>query len=166
MQDIHQFINIRRSCLWQKLSTILITSTTVWTNFYFPGLLIAIKVCMMPFYLFAGPDVVLRLGRTWIFVWKRSVLEMIELSVSSVWIILILCLNQPGHKSMTTRRYTLRPVNTPPLPNTLRPRQNGRHFPDNIFKCIFLMKMFEFQLTFYCRLFLRVQLTIFHHWFR
>ena len=22
--------------------------------------------------------------------------------------------------------------------NTLRPRQNGRHFPDNIFKCIFL----------------------------
>ena len=25
----------------------------------------------------------------------------------------------------------------PPV-NTLRPRQNGRHFPDNIFKCIFL----------------------------
>ena len=24
--------------------------------------------------------------------------------------------------------------------NTLRPRQNGRHFPDNIFKCIFLNK--------------------------
>ena len=22
--------------------------------------------------------------------------------------------------------------------NTLRPRQNGRHFPDDIFKCIFL----------------------------
>ena len=22
--------------------------------------------------------------------------------------------------------------------NTLRPRQNGRHFPDNIFNCIFL----------------------------
>ena len=22
--------------------------------------------------------------------------------------------------------------------NTLRPRQDGRHFPDNIFKCIFL----------------------------
>ena len=28
--------------------------------------------------------------------------------------------------------------------NTLRPRQNGRHFADDIFKCIFLMKMFEF----------------------
>ena len=24
------------------------------------------------------------------------------------------------------------------LVNTLRPRQNGRHFPDNIFKCLFL----------------------------
>ena len=23
-------------------------------------------------------------------------------------------------------------------PNTLRPRQNGRHFPDDIFNCIFL----------------------------
>ena len=26
----------------------------------------------------------------------------------------------------------------PPVFNTLRPRQNGRHFPDDIFKCIFL----------------------------
>ena len=26
------------------------------------------------------------------------------------------------------------------LLNTLRPRQNGRHFPDDIFKCIFLNK--------------------------
>ena len=34
-----------------------ITFTTVWTKFYFPRLLIAIKVCMMPFYLFAGHDV-------------------------------------------------------------------------------------------------------------
>ena len=25
-----------------------------------------------------------------------------------------------------------------PIINTLRPRQNGRHFPDDIFKCIFL----------------------------
>ena len=28
--------------------------------------------------------------------------------------------------------------------NILRPRQNGRHFPDDIFKCIFFMKMYEF----------------------
>ena len=27
---------------------------------------------------------------------------------------------------------------SPDLFNTLRPRQNGRHFPDDIFKCIFL----------------------------
>ena len=25
-----------------------------------------------------------------------------------------------------------------PVLNTLRPRQNGHHFPDDIFKCIFL----------------------------
>ena len=29
---------------------------------------------------------------------------------------------------------------TPTDPNTLRPRQNGRHFADDIFKCIFLNK--------------------------
>ena len=47
--------------------------------------------------------------------------------------------------------------------NTLRPRQNGRHFADDIFKW---MKMFEFQLKFHWSLFLRVRLTIFQHWFR
>ena len=50
--------------------------------------------------------------------------------------------------------------------NTLRPRQNGRHFPDDIFKCIFLKKMYEFRLRFHWSLLLRVQLTIFQHWFR
>ena len=29
--------------------------------------------------------------------------------------------------------------------NKLRPRQNGRHFPDDIFKCI-LLNIFEFRL--------------------
>ena len=29
-------------------------------------------------------------------------------------------------------------LSRPQCVNTLRPRQNGRHFPDNIFKCIFL----------------------------
>ena len=33
--------------------------------------------------------------------------------------------------------------------NTLRPRQNGRHFPDDIFKLIFLNQMFELRLTFH-----------------
>ena len=31
--------------------------------------------------------------------------------------------------------------------NTLRPRQNGRHFADNIFKCIFLNKNVRISLT-------------------
>ena len=30
--------------------------------------------------------------------------------------------------------------------NTLRPRQNGHHFADDIFSCIFLNEMFEFRL--------------------
>ena len=49
--------------------------------------------------------------------------------------------------------------------NTLRPRQIGRHFPDDIFEWIFL-KMYEFRLTFHWNLFLGVQLTIIQHWFR
>ena len=47
--------------------------------------------------------------------------------------------------------------------NTLRPRQNGRQFPDN-FKCIFLIEN-EFRLRFHRSLFPRVKLTIFQHWF-
>ena len=50
--------------------------------------------------------------------------------------------------------------------NTLRPGQNGRHFADDMFKCIFWMKMFEFRLKFHWSLFLRVQLTIIQHCFR
>ena len=47
--------------------------------------------------------------------------------------------------------------------NTFRPRQNGRYFADDIFKCIF---MHEFRLRFHLSLFLRCQLTILQHWFR
>ena len=51
--------------------------------------------------------------------------------------------------------------------NTLRPRQNGCHFADDTFKCIFLNeKKLEFRCKFHWSLFLRVQLTIFQHWFR
>ena len=50
--------------------------------------------------------------------------------------------------------------------NTLRPRQNDRHLPDDIFKCFFWMKMFEYWLRFHWSLFLRVQLAIIQHWFR
>ena len=50
--------------------------------------------------------------------------------------------------------------------NTLRPRRNGRHITDNIFKCFFQNKMYEFRLKFHWSLFLKVLLTIFQHWFR
>ena len=48
--------------------------------------------------------------------------------------------------------------------NTLKPRQNGRHFPDDIFKCIFFN---ENVWRFHWNVFLlRFELTIFQHWFR
>ena len=51
--------------------------------------------------------------------------------------------------------------------NTLRPRQNGRHFPDDIFKSIFLNKnISEFWFRFHWSWFPTVQLTIFQHWIR
>ena len=45
--------------------------------------------------------------------------------------------------------------------NTLTPKQNGHHFLDDIFKCIFLNENVSIW-----SLFPRVQLTIFQHWFR
>ena len=44
--------------------------------------------------------------------------------------------------------------------NTLRPRQNGRHFADDISKYIFRKQIYEFRLIFHWSLFLRVKLTI------
>ena len=52
------------------------------------------------------------------------------------------------------------------LLSTLRPRQNGHHFADDTFKHSSWMKILEFQLKFHWSFFLRVQLTIVHHWFR
>ena len=52
------------------------------------------------------------------------------------------------------------------LANALRPRQNGHHFPDDIFERIFSMKMYEFQLKVRWCLFLSVQLATFQSWFR
>ena len=49
---------------------------------------------------------------------------------------------------------------------TFRPRQDGPHFPDDTFNPIFMKQMLEFRLNFHWSLFLRDQLTIFHHWFR
>ena len=50
--------------------------------------------------------------------------------------------------------------------NTLRPRQIGRHFCDDIFKYIFLNEMYKLRLIFHWNLLPRVQLTIFQDWFR
>ena len=51
--------------------------------------------------------------------------------------------------------------------NTLRPRQNGRHFPDDNFSSTFSwMKMFEFRLKFHWTMFTRVPLKINLRWFR
>ena len=47
--------------------------------------------------------------------------------------------------------------------NTLRPRHNCRHFPNGIFKCIFMNKNKQ---RFHLSVFPRVQLIIFQHWFR
>ena len=50
--------------------------------------------------------------------------------------------------------------------NPLRPRQDGRRFADNVFKCIFLNENIWISLKISLKLFLRFQLTIFQHWFR
>ena len=50
--------------------------------------------------------------------------------------------------------------------NTLRPRRNGQHVADAISNVFSSKKVFEFRLKFPWSLFLRVQLTIFQHWFR
>ena len=52
-----------------------------------------------------------------------------------------------------------------PLLNTLRPRQNVRHFTDDTLKRIFLNE-FEFRLKCHWSSFTRVQLAVLQHWFR
>ena len=50
--------------------------------------------------------------------------------------------------------------------STLRPRQNGRYFPDDNFKCIFLNENVWISIAVSLKFVPRVQLTIFQHWFR
>ena len=50
--------------------------------------------------------------------------------------------------------------------NTLRLRQNGRHFAAKFSNAFSWMKTYWFWLRFRWSLFQRVQLTIFQHWFR
>ena len=50
--------------------------------------------------------------------------------------------------------------------NTLKSRQNGHHFVDDLFKCIYVIENVWISVKFHWSLFLRVQLIIFQHWFR
>ena len=50
--------------------------------------------------------------------------------------------------------------------NTLRPRQMDAISQTTFSNAFSWLKMFEFRLKFHWSLFLRVQLTIFQHWFR
>ena len=50
--------------------------------------------------------------------------------------------------------------------NTLRPRQNGRHFADEIFRCIFVIENAWISVKISLKFFLMVQSKVFQHWFK
>ena len=53
-----------------------------------------------------------------------------------------------------------------PLVNLSPPGQNGRHFTDDILRCIFVNSHFVFWLKFHWNLFPMIQLIIAQHWLR
>ena len=55
---------------------------------------------------------------------------------------------------------------TATLLNTLRPRQNGHHFADDLLKCIFLNGNDRIPIRISLKVVKGVQLTLFQHWFR
>ena len=61
----------------------------------------------------------------------------------------------PGHSGLSTRRG-----------DTLKPRQHNHHFPDRLFKSIFLNENVWMLIKVSWSLFLRSQLTMFQHWLR
>ena len=44
------------------------------------------------------------------------------------------------HETRLAVRFFIERTSKTDIFNTFRPRQNGRHFPDDIFKCIFLIE--------------------------
>ena len=52
------------------------------------------------------------------------------------------------------------------LTERLRPSRNRRHFAVDIFNAFSWMKIYWFRWKFHWRLFPRIRLTIFQHWFR
>ena len=71
-------------------------------------------------------------------------------------------LSEPMMVSLLTHICVTMPQWVTPSP----PRQNGRSFAADIFKCIFMNDKFVFRFEFHQSLFHRVQLTINQHWFR
>ena len=49
--------------------------------------------------------------------------------------------------------------------NSYIPGENGRHFADDIFRCVFVNQKNVSRLKFHRNLYVRVQLIITHHWF-
>ena len=66
----------------------------------------------------------------------------------------------------STQTFLWHADNSAIIVNTLRPRTNGRHFPDDILSRFSLKRTCELRLKFHWNLFLGVQLAIFQHWFR
>ena len=71
-------------------------------------------------------------------------------------------LSEPVMVSLLTDIYVTRPQ----WVNALRPRENGRHFAEDIFKCIFLCAGCVFWSKFHWNLFSRVPLIVSQHWLR
>ena len=72
--------------------------------------------------------------------------------------------NTGAHLSCINKYNPGNPILLTSVLTHLRVRQNSLHF--DIFKNIFLMKMYELRLKFHWSLFRRVQITIFQYWIR
>ena len=70
------------------------------------------------------------------------------------------------YRDSPTEEIIMRKILPRPLIITLRPWQDGHHFPDDIFKCIFLSENVWISLRTSLKFVLRCELTIFQHWFR
>ena len=108
------------------------------------------------------------------FVWNKKCISIILALLRQKWLVI----QAPGQRTadiiklmetclLTGKTLTHTHAWSQAEVNTLTPRQNGCHFPGNIFKMHFLeRKMREFPLKLHWSLFLKVQLSIFQHWFR
>ena len=85
-------------------------------------------------------------------------------------LVLIMAWRRPGDKPLSEPMLVRSPTHTcvtrPQWVNTLRPRQNVRHFLKAISNAFLLINIFLFRWKFHRILFIRVQLTTFQHCFR